>query len=210
MVRTENALVNLTSPGTLETINATEGDNINIACYAVESMYYYASFNYSGKTNRCNTKLSSGRCLNITNISLSKDWFFECIAQTRITKINEKISFRIMYSAASHRNGMMTINEMENSVYVVLKVYDQKIISKVFKIKKIAPWILSSSKVSLEGTEIKVKEHFPFFIACYVEGRPKPKITWLKDGENIEEIIENNDEESNWVLEPLEECCWLK
>ncbi|RXG60554.1 hypothetical protein Avbf_19005, partial [Armadillidium vulgare] len=38
MVRTENALENLTSPGTLETINATEGDNINIACFALESI----------------------------------------------------------------------------------------------------------------------------------------------------------------------------
>ncbi|RXG53781.1 Vascular endothelial growth factor receptor 1 [Armadillidium vulgare] len=44
-----------------------------------------------------------------------------------------------------------------------------------------APWVLSSSNVSLEGTEIRVKSPFPFFIACYVEGRPKPKITWLKD-----------------------------
>ncbi|KAB7501865.1 Vascular endothelial growth factor receptor 3 [Armadillidium nasatum] len=59
-----------------------------------------------------------------------------------------------------------------------------------------APWVLSGSNVSLEGTEIRVKAPFPFFIACYVEGRPKPKITWLKDGENIEEIIENNDEVS--------------
>ncbi|RXG53990.1 hypothetical protein Avbf_04533, partial [Armadillidium vulgare] len=47
MVRTENALVNLTSPGALETINATDGDNINIACFALESAYYYASINYS-------------------------------------------------------------------------------------------------------------------------------------------------------------------
>ncbi|KAB7501741.1 hypothetical protein Anas_14665, partial [Armadillidium nasatum] len=47
MVRTENALVNLTSPGTLETINATEGDNINIACFALDSLYHYAFFNYS-------------------------------------------------------------------------------------------------------------------------------------------------------------------
>ncbi|KAB7495800.1 hypothetical protein Anas_11671, partial [Armadillidium nasatum] len=46
MVRTEDALVNLTSPGTLETINATEGDNINIECFAIDSLYYYASFNY--------------------------------------------------------------------------------------------------------------------------------------------------------------------
>ncbi|KAB7496543.1 Vascular endothelial growth factor receptor 1, partial [Armadillidium nasatum] len=61
---------------------------------------------------------------------------------------------------------------------------------------KIAPRLLSSSNVSLEGTEIRVKSPFPFFIACYVEGRPKPKITWLKDGENIDEIIENNDEVS--------------
>ncbi|RXG62282.1 hypothetical protein Avbf_15778, partial [Armadillidium vulgare] len=30
---------------------------------------------------KCDTKLSSGRCLNITNISLRKDWFFECIAK---------------------------------------------------------------------------------------------------------------------------------
>ncbi|KAB7501358.1 Vascular endothelial growth factor receptor 3 [Armadillidium nasatum] len=59
-----------------------------------------------------------------------------------------------------------------------------------------APRVLSSSNVSLEGTEIRVKSPFPFFIACYVEGRPKPKITWLKDGENIDEIIENNDEVS--------------
>ncbi|RXG56233.1 Platelet-derived growth factor receptor alpha [Armadillidium vulgare] len=61
-----------------------------------------------------------------------------------------------------------------------------------------APWVLSSSNVSLEGTEIRVKSPFPFVIACYVEGRPKPKITWLKDGENIDEIIENNDE--NFVI----------
>ncbi|RXG59420.1 hypothetical protein Avbf_18460 [Armadillidium vulgare] len=95
MVRTENALVNLTSPGTLETINATEGDNINIACFALEYEYYYASFNYSGKSNMCNTKLSSGRCLNITNISLGKDLLFECVAQPRNTNIIQKISFRI-------------------------------------------------------------------------------------------------------------------
>ncbi|RXG56932.1 hypothetical protein Avbf_16862 [Armadillidium vulgare] len=81
------------------------------------------------------------------NISLREDWFFECLAQARITNIVEKISFRI----------------------------------DVFE--KIAPWVLSSSNVSLEGTEIRVKSPFPFFIACYVEGRPKPKITWLKDGE---------------------------
>ncbi|KAB7502366.1 Platelet-derived growth factor receptor beta [Armadillidium nasatum] len=59
-----------------------------------------------------------------------------------------------------------------------------------------APRVLSRSNVSLEGTEIRVKLPFPFFIACYVEGRPKPKITWLKDGENIDEIVENNDEVS--------------
>ncbi|RXG50893.1 hypothetical protein Avbf_17451 [Armadillidium vulgare] len=68
-----------------------------------------------------------------------------------------------------------------------------------------APWVLPSSNVSLEGTEIQVKSPFPFFIACYVEGRPKPKITWLKDGENIDEIIENNVEVSlrddNQILE---------
>ncbi|KAB7502950.1 Platelet-derived growth factor receptor alpha [Armadillidium nasatum] len=68
-----------------------------------------------------------------------------------------------------------------------------------------APSVLSSSNVSLEGTEITVKSPFPFFIACYVQGRPKPKITWLKDDENINEIIENNDEVSlnddNQILE---------
>ncbi|KAB7500097.1 Vascular endothelial growth factor receptor 3, partial [Armadillidium nasatum] len=109
MIRSENALVNLTTPGTSEIINVTEGDNINIACFALDYFYYYVSFNYS---------------------------------------------------------------------------------------EKIAPRLLSSSNVSLEGTEIRVKSPFPFFIACYVEGRPKPKITWLKDGENIDEIIENNDEVS--------------
>ncbi|KAL7633707.1 UNVERIFIED_CONTAM: hypothetical protein RMT77_015661 [Armadillidium vulgare] len=56
-----------------------------------------------------------------------------------------------------------------------------------------APRVLSSSNVSLEGTEIRVKAPYPFFIACYVQGRPKPKITWLKDGENINEIFENDD-----------------
>ncbi|RXG62357.1 Vascular endothelial growth factor receptor 3 [Armadillidium vulgare] len=56
-----------------------------------------------------------------------------------------------------------------------------------------APWVLSSSNVSLEGTKIIGKSPFPFFIACYVQGRPKPKITWLKDGENIDKIIENNE-----------------
>ncbi|RXG53860.1 Vascular endothelial growth factor receptor 3 [Armadillidium vulgare] len=106
-VRTENAFVNLTRPGTLETINATEGDNINIACFALGSLYYYNSFTSSEKT---------------------------------------------------------------------------------------APWVLPSSNVSLEGTEILVKSPSPFFIACYVEGRPKPKITWLKDGKIIDEIIENNVE----------------
>ncbi|RXG51076.1 hypothetical protein Avbf_16834 [Armadillidium vulgare] len=44
MVRTENALVNLTSPGTFETIDATEGDNINIACFAFDSLYYFVYF----------------------------------------------------------------------------------------------------------------------------------------------------------------------
>ncbi|RXG61985.1 Vascular endothelial growth factor receptor 2 [Armadillidium vulgare] len=160
MLRTENALLNLTSPETLEIINATEGDNINIECFALDSLYNFLYFNYSGKTNECDTKLSSGRCLNITNISLRKDWFFECLAQTRITNIVEKIFFRI----------------------------------DVFE--KMAPCVLSSSNVSLEGTEIRMKLPFPFFIACYVEGRPKPKITWLKDGENIDEIIEKNDEVS--------------
>ncbi|KAL7632249.1 UNVERIFIED_CONTAM: hypothetical protein RMT77_017433 [Armadillidium vulgare] len=168
-VLTENAFVNLTRPGTLETINATEGDNINIACFALGSLYYFNSFNSSEKTSICDTKLSLGKCLNIVNISLRKDWFFECIAQTRITNIIEKISFRI------------DVDE------------------------KIAPSVLPSSNVSLEGTEILVKSPFPFFIACYVEGRPKPKITWLKDGENIDEIIENNVEVSmrddNQILE---------
>ncbi|KAB7502413.1 Vascular endothelial growth factor receptor 3 [Armadillidium nasatum] len=65
-----------------------------------------------------------------------------------------------------------------------------------FFLEKIAPRVLSSSNVSLEGTEIRVKLNLPFSIACYVEGRPKPKITWLKDGENIDEIFENNDEVS--------------
>ncbi|RXG67295.1 hypothetical protein Avbf_15203 [Armadillidium vulgare] len=46
-VRTENAFVNLTRPGTLETINATEGDNISIACFALEFLYYYNYFNSS-------------------------------------------------------------------------------------------------------------------------------------------------------------------
>ncbi|KAB7493729.1 Vascular endothelial growth factor receptor 3 [Armadillidium nasatum] len=68
-----------------------------------------------------------------------------------------------------------------------------------------APWVLSSSNVSLEGTEIRVKSPYPFFIACYVQGRPKPKITWLKDSENIDKFIENNDEVSlsddNQILE---------
>ncbi|KAB7502426.1 Vascular endothelial growth factor receptor 3 [Armadillidium nasatum] len=112
------------------------------------------------KTRICDTKLSSGRCLNITNISLRNDWSFECLAQARITNIVEKISFRIDV------------------------------------VEKMAPWVLSSSTVSLEGTEIRAKAPYPFSIACYVEGRPKPKITWLKDGENIDEIIENNDEVS--------------
>ncbi|KAB7501809.1 Vascular endothelial growth factor receptor 3, partial [Armadillidium nasatum] len=66
----------------------------------------------------------------------------------------------------------------------------------ILNAEKIAPSVLPSSNVSLEGTEILVKSPFPFFIACYVEGRPKPKITWLKDGENIDEIIENNVEVS--------------
>ncbi|KAL7631603.1 UNVERIFIED_CONTAM: hypothetical protein RMT77_018096 [Armadillidium vulgare] len=47
-VLTENAFVNLTRPGTLETINATEGDNINIACFALGFLYYNNSFNSSG------------------------------------------------------------------------------------------------------------------------------------------------------------------
>ncbi|RXG53425.1 Vascular endothelial growth factor receptor 2 [Armadillidium vulgare] len=47
-VRTENAFVNLTRPGTLETIKATEGDNISIACFALGSLYYYNSFTSSG------------------------------------------------------------------------------------------------------------------------------------------------------------------
>ncbi|KAB7506086.1 Neuronal cell adhesion molecule [Armadillidium nasatum] len=127
------------------------------------------SFNYSGKTIICNTKLSSGRCINITNISLRRDWFFECLALALNTNIIEKISFRIDV------------------------------------VEKMAPWVLSSSNVSLKGTEIRVKLHFQFSIACYVEGRPKPKITWLKDGENIDEIIENNDEislrDDNQILE---------
>ncbi|RXG65106.1 hypothetical protein Avbf_09887 [Armadillidium vulgare] len=96
------------------------------------------------KISICDTKLSLGKCLNIVNLSLREDWFFECIAQTRLTNIIEKISFRI---------------------HVV---------------EKMAPWVLPSSNVSLEGTEILVKSSTPFFIACYVEGRPKPKITWLK------------------------------
>ncbi|RXG57676.1 Neural cell adhesion molecule 1, partial [Armadillidium vulgare] len=115
---------------------------------------------FAGKSNMCNTKLSLGSCINITNISLRKDWFFECLAQDYITYIIERVSFRI-------------------------NVFEKK-----------APWVLSSSNVSLEGTEIIVKAPYPFFIACYVEGRPKPKITWLKDGEHIDEIIENNDEVS--------------
>ncbi|RXG61741.1 hypothetical protein Avbf_10113 [Armadillidium vulgare] len=73
------------------------------------------------------------------------------------------------------------------------------------RFEKMAPWVLPSSNVSLEGTEILVNSPFPFYIACYVEGRPKPKITWLKDGENIDEIIENNVEVSlrddNQILE---------
>ncbi|RXG56567.1 Platelet-derived growth factor receptor alpha [Armadillidium vulgare] len=117
-VHTENAFVNLTRAGTLETINATEGDNISIACFALGFLYFYNSFTSS---------------------------------------------------------------------------------------EKITPWVLPSSNVSLEGTEILVKSPSSFFIACYVEGRPKPKITWLKDGENIEEIIENNVEVSlrddNQILE---------
>ncbi|KAB7500278.1 hypothetical protein Anas_13246, partial [Armadillidium nasatum] len=46
-VHTEYAFVNLTRPGTLETINATEGDNINIACFALGFLYYNNSFNSS-------------------------------------------------------------------------------------------------------------------------------------------------------------------
>ncbi|KAL7631655.1 UNVERIFIED_CONTAM: hypothetical protein RMT77_018044 [Armadillidium vulgare] len=168
-VHTENAFVNLTRSGTLETINATEGDNISIACFALGFLYFYNSFTSSGKTSVCDTELSLGNCLNIVNISLREDWFFECIALTRITNIIEKISFRIRVD------------------------------------EKITPWVLPSSNVSLEGTEILVKSPSSFFIACYVEGRPKPKITWLKDGENIEEIIENNVEVSlrddNQILE---------
>ncbi|RXG51156.1 Vascular endothelial growth factor receptor 3 [Armadillidium vulgare] len=168
-VRTENAFVNLTPPGTLETIKATEGDNISIACFALGSLYYYNSFTSSGKTSICDTKLSLGNCLNIVNISLREDWFFECIAQTQITNIIEKISFRIHVD------------------------------------EKIAPWVQPNSSVSLNGTKILVKSLSPLFIACYVEGRPKPKITWLKDGENIVEIIENNVEVSlrddNQILE---------
>ncbi|RXG71191.1 Vascular endothelial growth factor receptor 3 [Armadillidium vulgare] len=72
----------------------------------------------------------------------------------------------------------------------------EKISFRIDVFEKMAPLVLSSSNVSLEGKEIIVKKHFPFFIACYVEGRPKPKITWLKDGENIDEIIENNVEVS--------------
>ncbi|KAB7494224.1 Vascular endothelial growth factor receptor 1 [Armadillidium nasatum] len=56
--------------------------------------------------------------------------------------------------------------------------------------EKMAPTVLPSSNVSTEGTEISVKSSDPFFIACYVEGRPKPTITWLKDGVNINEISE--------------------
>ncbi|KAB7503338.1 hypothetical protein Anas_09911 [Armadillidium nasatum] len=48
MVRTENALVNLTISGTLETINATEGDNISISCFALDSLYNFVFINYSG------------------------------------------------------------------------------------------------------------------------------------------------------------------
>ncbi|RXG59658.1 hypothetical protein Avbf_18846, partial [Armadillidium vulgare] len=120
----------------------------------------------AGKISICDTKLSLGKCLNIVNLSLREDWFFECIAQTRLTNIIEKISFRI---------------------HVV---------------EKMAPWVLPSSNVSLEGTEILVKSSTPFFIACYVEGRPKPKITTVKISN---EIIENNVEVSlrddNQILE---------
>ncbi|KAB7501810.1 hypothetical protein Anas_13667, partial [Armadillidium nasatum] len=37
----------MTRPGTLKTIKAIEGDNIDIACFALGSLYYYNSFTSS-------------------------------------------------------------------------------------------------------------------------------------------------------------------
>ncbi|RXG55344.1 Vascular endothelial growth factor receptor 1 [Armadillidium vulgare] len=159
-VRTENGLVNLTRQGTSKTIEVIEGDSIDLECSSLNFLFDKLTFNYSGNILSCDTKLSSAWCSRTENIALGNNGSYKCMAENRVTKAAETISFRISI------------------------------------VEKMAPTVLPSSNVSEEGTDISVKLSDPFFIACYVEGKPKPTITWLKDGVNVYEIpefIENKD-----------------
>ncbi|RXG67320.1 hypothetical protein Avbf_09410 [Armadillidium vulgare] len=94
-VRTENGLVNLTRQGTSKTIEVIEGDSIDLECSSLNFLFDKLTFNYSGNVFSCDTELSSARCSRTENISLGNNGSYKCMAENRVTKAAETISFRI-------------------------------------------------------------------------------------------------------------------